>query len=100
MLLLLPDAASLQFPPYAYLFVGPLGVATCTTQPLKMVLGGEEREIVIEGQPKHTAVYEIESPEILLSKGWAEAVDKGRWSSEIRSHTFNRRHVLLKKTSN
>ena len=85
--------------PYLTDVPGVISIARFTTQPLKMILGGEEKEIVIEGQPKHTAVYEIESPEVLLSDGWAQSVDKGRWSTNIRPHTFNRRHVLFKKTS-
>ena len=75
-----------------------IAIARFTSQPLRMVIGGEEREIVIQDQPKHTAVYEIESPEILTSTGWSEAVDKGRWATEVREHTFNRRHVLLRKS--
>jgi len=85
--------------PYLTDVPGVISIARFTTQPLKMILGGEEKEIVIEGQPKHTAVYEIEHPEVLLSDGWAQSVDKGRWSTNIRPHTFNRRHVLFKKTS-
>ena len=77
---------------------GVISIARYTTQPLKMIIGGEVKEIIIEKQPKHTAVYEIESPDVLLSPQWGEAVDKGRWSSNIREHTFNRRHVLLKRT--
>ena len=77
---------------------GVLSIARYTTQPLKMIIGGEVKEMVIENQPKHTAVYEIENPDVLLSPEWGKAVDKGRWSTDVREHTFNRRHVLLKKT--
>ena len=75
-----------------------LSIARFTTQPLRMVMGGEEKEIMIEDQPKHTAVYEIASPSVLLSPEWSKAVDKGRWSADVRQHTYNRRHVLLKET--
>ncbi len=84
--------------PYLAQVPGVISIARFTTQPLNMVLGGKKRNIVIEGQPKHTAMYEIVDPAVLLSKEWAEAVDHGRWSSEVREHTFNRRQVLLKKT--
>ena len=83
--------------PYLSEVPGVLSIARFTSQPLKMVIGGEEKEIVIQDQPKHTAIYEIESPEILTSSGWSEAVDRGRWATEVRQHTYNRRHVLLKK---
>ena len=54
------------------------------------------RTIVIEGEPKYSAVYEIESPDVLTSEAWAKAVDAGRWPSEVRPYTHNRRHVLRK----
>ncbi len=45
-------------------------------------------------EPKYTAVYEIESPDVLTSEGWAAAVDAGRWPTEVRPYTKNRSHVL------
>jgi len=38
--------------------------------------------------------YEIESPEVLVSPEWAEAGEWGRWASEVRPFTTNRRHLL------
>ena len=46
--------------PYLSEVPGVLAIARFTTQPLKMVIGGVEQEIIIENQPKHTAIYEIE----------------------------------------
>jgi len=85
--------------PYLSEVSGVISIARFTTQPLRMIMGGEEREIIIENQPKHTAIYEVESPEVLLSSDWSKAVDKGQWATEVRHHTFNRRHVLLKETT-
>ena len=42
------------------------------------------------------AIYEIDSPDVLLSKEWAEAEEKGRWPSEVRPFTSNRRHIVRK----
>ena len=42
------------------------------------------------------AIYEIESPDVLLSKEWAAAAEKGRWPSEVRPFTSNRRHIVRK----
>ena len=42
------------------------------------------------------ATYEIDSPAVLLSKEWAEAAEKGRWPSEVRPFTSNRRHIVRK----
>jgi len=64
--------------------------------PLKMFIGGEVKTIVAEGEPKYSAIYELESPEVLTSEAWAKAVDAGRWPSEVRPHTRNRRHTLRK----
>jgi hypothetical protein len=47
-------------------------------------------------EPRFTAIYEIDSPDVLASKEWAAAVEKGRWPSEVRPHTSNRKHALLK----
>ena len=64
--------------------------------PLRANIGGEVRDIVVEGEPRYAAIYEIDGPEVLLSAAWAEAGEKGRWASEVRPHTSNRRHVLRK----
>ena len=95
---LFDDVYNTEHIPYLSEVSGVLSIARFTTQPLRMVMGGEEKEIVIADQPKHTAVYELASPDVLLSAEWSDAVDKGRWSADVRQHTYNRRHVLLKET--
>jgi hypothetical protein len=75
---------------------GVLAVSRYTLQPLKMSLGGELKTIVAEGEPKYSAVYELESAEVLTSPAWAAAVEKGRWPAQVRPHTSNRRHTLRK----
>ena len=65
-------------------------------EPLTMIIGGEKKTIVMEGEPKYMAVYELESAEVLVGEGWAKAVDSGRWPSQVRPYTRNRRHVLRK----
>lgn len=78
---------------------GVISVTRLVAQPLTMSMGGQQQTIVAEGEPKHTALYEIESPDVLLSDAWAEAVEEGRWPEEVRPYTSNRRHVLRKVTS-
>ena len=63
---------------------------------LVMNIGGERRTIRVENEPLYTAIYEIESPDVLTSAAWDKAVEEGRWPSQVRPHTKNRRHVLLK----
>ena len=56
---------------------------------------GEITEILHE--PRYTALYEIASPEVLVSPAWGEAVEHGRWPGRVRPHTTNRRHLLMKR---
>jgi hypothetical protein len=63
-------------------------------EPLTMMMGGERKTLVAEGEPAYSAVYELESKEVLLSPAWAKAVEAGRWPGEVRPYTRNRRHVL------
>jgi hypothetical protein len=76
---------------------GIIAVARFKVEPLTMVIGGERKTIVVEGQPTFSAMYELESPEVLVSDAWAKAVDRGRWAPEVRPYTSNRKHVLYRR---
>lgn len=65
--------------------------------PLTVVLGGEKRSIEFADEPAYSAVYEIDSPDVLTSDAWAKAVDSGRWAGEVRPYTHNRRHILRRQ---
>ena len=78
---------------------GVISVARFKAHELTMIMGGERRTIVVEDEPKYAALYEIESPEVLTSREWAEAVDQGRWPDEVRPFTSNRRPVLRTRIS-
>ncbi len=75
---------------------GVLSVTRLRAEPLTMSMGGQKRSVAAEGEPRYTAFYEIESPEVLVSREWAEAVESGRWPEQVRPYTTNRRHVLRK----
>ena len=75
---------------------GVVSARRCQTVPLTMIIGGETKTIVAEGEPKYSAIYELESAEVLVSEAWARAVDAGRWPTRVRPFTRNRRHVLKK----
>ena len=75
---------------------GVVSVTRLTREPLVLAIGGEKKKIVAEGEPRYSAVYEIESPEVLTSEAWSRAVEAGRWPGEVRPYTRNRRHVLRK----
>ncbi|MBI2154958.1 MAG: hypothetical protein HYV92_06465 [Candidatus Rokubacteria bacterium] len=78
---------------------GVISVARFKTQDLTMIIGGQRRTIVVENEPRYSALYELESPEVLTSDAWAKAVDLGRWPEQVRPHTKNRRHVLSRRIS-
>ena len=75
---------------------GVISAKRYTTEPLTMFIGGETKTIIAEGEPRHSAMYELESAEVLTSDAWARAVDAGRWPTEVRPFTRNRRHTLKK----
>lgn len=73
---------------------GVLSAVRCESVPLRMIMGGEEKTLIAEGEPRFSAIYELESADVLLSAAWAQAVDQGRWPVDVRPYTRNRRHVL------
>jgi hypothetical protein len=84
--------------PYLMKVPGVRKVTRTETCPFAVSIGGERKEVSVEGQPRHCAIYEIDDPSVLASDAWAEAVEQGRWGDEVRPHTFNRSHVLRKVT--
>ena len=75
---------------------GVLAAQRCELAPLSMSIGGELKTIVAEGEPRFSAIYYLESEQVLTSEAWAQAVEAGRWPSEVRPYTYNRRHILRK----
>ena len=76
---------------------GVIAIARFKTEELTMIIGGERKTMVVENQPRYTALYEIESPDVMVSDAWAKAVDQGRWPGQVRPYTSNRRHVLYRR---
>jgi hypothetical protein len=76
---------------------GVVAVSRYELQPLTMSIGGQLKTIVIDHAPKYGALYEIESPEVLISEAWAKAVEQGRWPAQVRPHTRNRQHTLYRR---
>jgi hypothetical protein len=74
---------------------GVHAVTRLESEPFAMSIGGEERRVAPEG-PRHTAIYEIDGPQVLTSPEWAKAVEAGRWPKEVRPFTRNRRHALYR----
>ncbi len=76
---------------------GVIAAVRFRTEELTMIIGGEKKKMVVENQPRYTACYELESPDVLVSDAWAKVVDAGRWPGEVRPFTLNRRHVLYRR---
>jgi len=76
---------------------GVIAAARFKKRELTMILGGERKTIVFEGEPAYQALYELESPEVLTSEAWSKVVDAGRWPGDVRPFTRNRRHVLYER---
>ncbi len=75
---------------------GVVSIKRAVSVPLAMYIGGEKKTIVAEGEPRYSAIYELESPDVLTSEAWGKAVEEGRWPKQVRPFTRNRRHVLRK----
>ncbi len=76
---------------------GVVSVARFKMRPLTMLIGGERKEMRFDDEPSYHAMYEVESPEVLLSDAWGEAVEEGRWPEQVRPYTRNRRHILTER---
>ena len=78
---------------------GVLAVARFKREDLTVIMGGQRHRIVVEDEPQHSAIYEIESPAVLVSDAWAAAVDQGRWPDDVRPFTSNRRPSLRRRVN-
>ena len=76
---------------------GVVSVARYKMRELTMLIGGERKEMRFESEPSYYALYEVESPEVLLSDAWGEAVEEGRWPEQVRPYTRNRRHIMTER---
>jgi hypothetical protein len=77
---------------------GVLGIVRYRREEFVMSIGGERRMMRAENEPAYSVIYELESPDVLTSPEWSEAVEAGRWPTQVRPYTRNRRHVLLKRS--
>ena len=73
---------------------GIVAVTRFKREDLTFIMNGERMSVTVADEPKYSAMYEIESPDVLVSDAWADAVDQGRWPGEARPYTSNRRPTL------
>lgn len=74
---------------------GVRAVTRAKGEPFTLSIGGAEKTIERTG-PVYSAIYEIDSPSVLVSPEWAKASETGRWPGEVRPYTRNRSHALYK----
>jgi hypothetical protein len=72
---------------------GVLAVTRVKAQSFTLNIAGAPKQVAVTG-PAYTAIYELESPDVLASEAWGKAVEAGRWPTEVRPFTTNRHHVL------
>jgi hypothetical protein len=82
--------------PFLLKVPGVISAKRYKSEPLTMFISGKKQTISAEDEPRYSAVYELESPDVLVSDAWAKAVDRGRWPTEVRPYIRNRRLVLRK----
>lgn len=75
---------------------GVISATRSTVMPVEASIGGKHRTLNPEGEPRYSVIYELESPDVILSEAWADWAERGRWPSEVRPHTHNRKHVVRK----
>jgi hypothetical protein len=75
---------------------GVISVKRLKLDTLRITMGGETKTIDPQGAPRYSAIYELDSPDVLTSPAFAQAVDQGRWPTHVRPYTRNRQHTLYK----
>ena len=73
---------------------GVVAATRVVNQDFAVNMAGEVKEVSLTDEPKYSAHYEVESPDVLTSQAWADAIEEGRWPTEVRPHTHNRRHTF------
>lgn len=75
---------------------GVIAATRTTLQPMDRSAAGGHRTLNPENEARYSVIYEIESPDIMLSDAWKAEAEKGRWPTDVRPHTKNRSHVVRK----
>ena len=81
--------------PFLLKVPGVHAVSRLKGEPFAVTLGGEVKQVGAPS-PVYTALYEIEGPEVLTSPEWSAAVEHGRWPAQVRPHTTNRHHAMMR----
>ena len=77
---------------------GVVSVTRTRQEAFSFSLGGVAVEVG-KDEPTYTTFYELDSPDVLRSKGWTDATEAGQWSAEVRPYMHNRHFVMHKVTT-
>ena len=66
---------------------GVVDIYRLSLEPLKLSMGGSIQEIIADGEPNFAAYYWIQSPDVLTSSAWGDAIEEGRWPEHVRPFT-------------
>ena len=72
---------------------GVISVSRSKRVPTNLIIGGETVAVGSD-EPLYIAYYELENLDVINSDGWAAAVDKGRWTDEVRPYTHSK-HLAI-----
>jgi len=75
---------------------GVISVTRAKLDTLRITMAGETKTVDARAAPRYVCILELERPEVLTSSAWAEAVDTGRWPTQVRPFTRNRQHTLYR----
>jgi len=75
---------------------GVVSVTRLKLDTLRVTMGGVTKAVDSTGVPRYACILELDSPDVLTSPAFAQAVDAGRWPTEVRPFTRNRQHTLYK----
>ncbi len=69
--------------------------------PLLMKLPGAVNAVryrtAAAGEPRYLCAYEVERPDLPMSKLWNDTSDIGRWKPEVRPYTSNKRYLVSER---
>lgn len=80
--------------PYLLEVPGVVSVQRLRAEDFEMAIGGEVKSVGCAHVPRYSAIYELESPDVVKSDAWAQAVERGRWGEQVRPFTLNRQHEM------
>lgn len=73
---------------------GILSATRLVSEPMDMMVAGRKETISVPEEPKFTAIYEITSPDVVLSPEWSKFAEAGRWPEDVRPYVVRHRRVL------